>query len=140
MKKAVVSFVFVGIILASCKKEQAISTARSMDVVDTSAQVKHYGQFVNGAYGTTMGSAKVLLQQSVYTLVLDSFNVSGGPDLHVYLSKEMQPIHFIDLGRLRTTNGTQVYSIAGMPDFNEYKFALIHCQQFNHLFGYANIQ
>ena len=63
--------------------------------------------------------------------------ISNGPDLHVYLSKEAFPVNFIDLGRIKSTSGNQLYTISGMPDFVQYKYALIHCQRYNHLFGSA---
>lgn len=126
------------ILLAACKKEKTNTDFVSMDPVDTTAQLQYRAAFTNGPYGTTIGVAKIFKKNNLYSLVLDSFSVSSGPDLHVYLSKERQPINFIDLGVLRTTTGTQVYSISGMPDFMEYKFALVHCQAFDHLFGSAN--
>jgi hypothetical protein len=140
MQKLFILLLTTGALFTGCKKEKTSSTVISMEPVDTSAQLKYRANFASGPYGTTMGSAKIYSKAGAYSLVLDSFTVSNGPDLHVYISKEQQPLNFIDLGVLRTTSGTQVYSIPGMPDFMEFKFALIHCQQFNHLFGSANIQ
>ncbi len=128
------------LLLASCSKEKVTSTVTAMDVPDTTAQLKYSGKFANGQYGTTSGTVKIYVKANVYTLVLDSFMVNSGPDLHVYLSKEVQPLNFIDLGVLRSNSGVQVYTINGMPDFKDFKYALIHCQQFNHLFGSAIFQ
>lgn len=128
------------VMLSACKKEKTNSTAVSMDMVDSTAQVAYRGVFGNGPFGSIMGVAKIYSTEKGYSLVLDSFNVSNGPDLHVYLSKQVQPVNFIDLGVLRTTSGRQTYPVNGMPDFTEYKYALIHCQQYNHLFGSANLQ
>ncbi|MBL0358023.1 MAG: DM13 domain-containing protein [Chitinophagaceae bacterium] len=140
MKKSLTGLLLAVSLLAACKKEKTDSTIVAMDTVDTTAQLKYRGVFTNGPYGSTMGIAKIYARANLYTLALDSFTVSNGPDLHVYVSKELQPLNFIDLGVLRTTSGTQLYSISGMPDFMEYKYALIHCQQFDHLFGSANLQ
>ncbi|MEO6733548.1 MAG: DM13 domain-containing protein [Ferruginibacter sp.] len=137
MKKVFSLLFTAGILLTACKKEKTSSTGVSMDPVDTTAALKYRAAFDNGGYGTTTGIAKIYSKAGAYSLVLDSFSVSTGPDLHVYLSKEMQPINFIDVGLLKTTSGRQVYNINGMPDFMEYKYALIHCQQYNHLFGSA---
>ena len=128
------------LLLASCSKEKVTSTVTAMDVPDTTAQLKYSGKFANGQYGTTSGTVKIYVKANVYTLVLDSFMVNSGPDLHVYLSKEVQPLNFIDLGVLCSNSGVQVYTINGMPDFKDFKYALIHCQQFNHLFGSAIFQ
>ncbi len=140
MKKLFTLLVTTSVLFTACKKEKTSSSQVSMDPVDTTAQLKYRGTFLNGPYGSIAGVAKIYAKTNVYTLVLDSFTVSNGPDLHVYISKEKQPVNFIDLGSLRTTSGTQVYNITGMPDFMEYGFALIHCQQFNHLFGSADLQ
>ena len=126
--------------LGSCSKEKTTSTVAAMDMPDVAAQLKYSAKFTNGPYGTTSGKVKIYVKATEYTLVLDSFMVNNGPDLHVYLSKELQPLNFIDLGVLRSNSGVQVYSINGMPDFKDYKYALIHCQQFNHLFGSAILQ
>lgn len=138
MKKLLVWSIPVLVLFTACKKEKTDSGMVSMDPVDSTAQLQYRSAFANGPYGTTMGIAKIFKKNNTYSLVLDSFSVSSGPDLHVYLSKERQPVNFIDLGVLRTNTGIQVYTISGMPDFMEYKFALIHCQAFDHLFGSAN--
>ncbi|MFT3678891.1 MAG: DM13 domain-containing protein [Ferruginibacter sp.] len=140
MKKIFIFLLVVAAVSAGCKKEKTSTSDISMDPVDTTAQLKFRGIFSSGPYGNTSGVARIYTKNNAYTLVLDSFSVSSGPDLHVYISKEKQPVNFIDLGVLRTTNGTQVYTIQGMPDFMQYNFALIHCQQFNHLFGSASLQ
>ena len=135
--KELILFIVVTVVLSACKKEKTSSTIVPMDTVDTTAQLKYRGLFTNGAYGTTMGVVKIYATSNEYSLVLDSFTVNNGPDLHVYISKEVQPVNFIDLGVLKATSGTQVYSISAMPDFTQFRYALIHCQQFDHLFGSA---
>lgn len=133
-------FLIVAITLAiACRKEGA-STTPLNENVDTTGVQKYAGTFSNGPYGATSGQAKVYLQSGKLVLALENFSVNNGPDLYVYLSKEIQPVNFISLGKLRSTSGNQVYDITGMPDFSEYKYALIHCQRFNHLFGSAELK
>lgn len=140
MKKVFIPFVVISLLFISCKKEKATPVIKFNEMTDTSAVLKYSGNFINGPYGTVSGKAKIYLQKGIYKLVLDTVNISNGPDLHVYLSKEVQPVNFIDLGKLKSTIGNQVYSIIGSPDFVQYKYALIHCQQYNHLFGTAVLQ
>lgn len=130
------------LLFASCKKQNETSTTPGTDPIDTLAQITLYtGNFINGPWGTVKGRAIILRSfNGTLSLALDSVTISNGPDLHVYLSKEVQPINFIDLGKLRSTSGNQVYSISGTPDFTQYKYALIHCQQYNHLFGSAELR
>ncbi len=86
------------------------------------------------------GKAFITISNNQKSLVLENLSSSNGPDLHVYISKEIEPINFIDLGKLKSINGTQVYSINNNVNVQDFKYALVHCQQFNHLFGSANIQ
>ena len=143
MRTYLLGLVFAGSLLMACKKENTVTTSQTpaMEMVDSSgSELKYSGILSNGPYGSVMGRVKIYEKDSAYSLVLDSFSVNNGPDLHVYLSKEIQPVNFIDLGKLKSVSGTQVYNIPGVPDFIQFKYALIHCQQFNHLFGNANLQ
>jgi hypothetical protein len=140
MKKIFFFIAISFVSLASCRKDAA-STAVLNETVDTTAVMpKGMGSFMNGPYGSVSGKATVFSQNGTFTLQLENMNISNGPDLHVYISQEQQPVNFIDLGKLKSTMGNQVYSIPGMPDFNEYKYTLVHCQQYNHLFGSAILQ
>ena len=139
MKRSLFLLITVLCILVSCVKENT-PTIPLNDNVDTAANLKYKGNFMNGPYGTVSGMASVYRQNDSLVLALMNVSISNGPDLHVYLSKEVQPINFIDLGKLQSTNGNQLYTISGMPDFCQYKYALIHCKQFNHLFGSAELK
>ncbi len=123
------------LLLLSCRKENNAATEPANDMVDSAAVTKYSGRFSNGPYGNVSGVAKVILQNGKFSLLLENVVISNGPDLRVYLSKEVQPVNFLDLGKLKSVSGNQLYAITGTPDFKEYKFVLVHCQLFNHLFG-----
>ncbi|MDX2048915.1 MAG: DM13 domain-containing protein [Chitinophagaceae bacterium] len=139
MKKLTVLILVSVFFLASCEKN-ATPSAPVVDTVSNDAMDKYIGVFMNGPYGRVSGKASVVETNGKYQLKLDSFMTTNGPDLKVYISKEVQPLNFIRLGDLKSTSGTQVYDIPGMPDFAAYKYALIHCEQYNHLFGSAQLK
>lgn len=129
---------FISIVSFSCKKETDAPTAVLNEGVDTTiAVLKFAGTFMNGPYGAASGKAEVYKTGSKFEVKLADFMVNNGPALHVYISKEAMPINYIDAGELKSTNGNQVYSVSGMPDFSDYKYISIHCVAYNHLFGYA---
>lgn len=131
------------LIITACTKNSSVTgtVPPPPPPIDTvKSEVAYLGVFSNGTYGTVTGKAEIHKQDGKYVLALKMFNTSSGPDLHVYLSKEVQPVNFIDLGKLRQNSGDQLYSINNTPDFSQYKYALIHCQQFNHLFGSAELK
>ena len=137
--KLVLGLLLMLVILYSCKKEEQASTVVINETVDTSAVLKYSGLFTSGPFGTVTGKAEVYELNATFVLKISNFNTTNGPALHVYLSKEAMPVNYIDLGSLKSTNGSQVYNIPAMPDFSQYKYISIHCVDFNHLFGSALI-
>ncbi|WP_207632568.1 DM13 domain-containing protein [Foetidibacter luteolus] len=124
------------LLAAACKKESTPATPLDENA-DTTAILKDSGSFVNGPYGVVSGTAKIYKSAGKYQLSLENFTSTNGPDLKVYLSKEIQPVNFVNLGSLKSTSGNQLYNIPAGVAVADYKYALIHCQQYNHLFGYA---
>lgn len=133
----IVLLAFSGLALTACTKK--VSTVPANDMVDTTAVLKYQGIFQKGPHGTVSGSVMVYQANGKWQLKLSNFSTTNGPDLKVYLSKEIQPLNFIKLGDLKSTTGNQLYEINGNPDFMQYKYALIHCEQYNHLFGSAEL-
>lgn len=123
----------------SCKKNATPATLLN-EMTDTTAVLKYSGDFISARYGTVAGKAEVYKKVTTFEVKLANFNTSNGPALHVFISKESMPVNFIDLGALKSTSGNQVYSVAGMPDFADYKYISIHCVEYNHLFGWALLQ
>lgn len=127
-------------VLMSCVKKNTPEIPLNNNVDTTVAMQQHKGMFMNGPYGSVSGRAIVYQKNGQLILALQDMNISNGPQLHVYLSKEVQPVNFIDLGPLQSTMGNQLYNINGPVDFTEYRYALVHCKRYNHLFGSAALQ
>ena len=139
MKHTIKLIVITIFFLNACKKETT-STAPVNETPVSTAMAIDSGSFSNGPSGSVSGKAKIYKTGSSYQLALENFSSSNGPDLKVYLSKEKQPINFINLGSLKSTAGNQLYTIPASVNVNDYKYALIHCQQYNHLFGFADLR
>ena len=124
----------------SCTK-QATPAKTLAENVDTSAMKIASGVFQNGPYGTVMGNGFLYKNfNGSYSILLDNFNSSNGPALFVYLSKEATPVNFIEAGKLKSTNGMQVYDLPTSTDILNYKYICIHCKDYNHLFGFAQLK
>lgn len=138
--KTLLSIIIMMMIFSSCVKKNTPFIPLDDQVDTTMADLRVNGDFVNGPWGSVSGMAEVYKQDDNFILALRNVSISNGPDLRVYISKEVQPVNFIDLGSLQSTNGNQLYNIPGVPDFMQYKYALIHCRQYNHLFGSAELR
>ncbi len=128
--------------LISCSKSnQGSPSILVTDNIDTSkSAVKYRGAFASAPGERVNGMALILFRDGTYTVALENLDAGNGPDLHLYLSKQLQPATFIDLGKLKSTKGNQVYGLNTVPDFAQYKYALIFCQQYNVLFGSAELK
>lgn len=94
------------------------------------------------------GSGKALLLEdgSGHRIIrLESFKVTNGPDLYVYLSKNPVPGKnkqslgdFVSLGQLKGNVGDQNYNAPA--DAGDYESIVIWCQRFSALFSYATLQ
>lgn len=139
--KTMIMFIFVSFLLISCIRENT-ATEDLMEMAPENATLKYSGNFIQGPYGNNVnGKAEIYEKGGTYTLVFnDSFTISNGPDLYVYVSKEQEPSQFVSLGKLKSVNGGQIYTFTNAVNFDEYKYAVVHCQQYNHLFSYALLQ
>ncbi len=126
-------------VLAACKKENTPKLILDEKADQTMAVEKAAGTFSNGPYGKVSGTAKIYTTESGTQLALENFSSSNGPDLKVYLSKEKDPVSFISLGDLKATGGNQLYKIPDQIKTSNYKYALIYCKRYSHLFGFAEI-
>jgi hypothetical protein len=88
--------------------EKEFSRAGSYPAIDSVQERKQH---------RVSGMVKIYQENGKFILSLLNFISSNGTVLHVYLSREMQPVNFIDLGDLKSTNGSQLYEIPGSPDF-----------------------
>lgn len=141
MNRIILTALVMAVALLSCVKNNTPEIPLNNNVDTTTAMQQQKGIFMNGPYGTVSGRAVIYKRDGGgLVLALEDMNISNGPQLHVYLSKEVQPVNFIDLGPLQSTLGNQVYNINGSVNFNEYRYALVHCKRYNHLFGSAALQ
>ena len=129
--------IFFIVFAASCSKDKTGNHASSSSIVN--GTVKLTGSFMPTSGISVQGNAKIISGGNAFAVLLDSFAVTAGPDLKVYLSKKDTPFEFINLGPLKANSGNQQYAVPAGVDFSIYKYALIHCQQYDHLFAIATL-
>ena len=125
------------LLLFSCEVEGDLTRDLIPVIVDQpSTTTTLLGTFAPTSGISVQGKATVFLENNQYKLKLVDFSISSGPDLKVYLSKSNTPTDFVNLGNL---NPATVYAIPQNVEIKDYKFVLIHCQQYNHLFAVAEL-
>ena len=102
------------------------------------------GQFRSYAH-ETVGTAAVHELGERRVLRLTGFSTSNGPDVRVYLvaandatdNETVTKAGFVELGKLKGTQGDQNYEIPSGLDLDKYRAVTIWCHRFNVNFGTA---
>ena len=135
--KKIVYLLPICLLLLSCEVEGDLTR----DAVIITSLPENTPSIVAGTFMSTSGikvtgSAKIYLNGTQNEVRLEDFSVSSGPDLKVYLSKTATPTDFVNLGNLTAST---VYVIPTQVKIGDYKYVLIHCQQYSHLFAVAQL-
>ncbi|AFY71709.1 Electron transfer DM13 [Thalassoporum mexicanum PCC 7367] len=128
----------------------ASSQSSPVLVAEKAAKAMQMGSFVEVAPNhPTEGMAKLVEREGEMFLELSSdFKTVSGPAVYVVLHKSsdvgvnIEGTEYINLGKLTSIEGAQSYKIelpAG-ADINDYKSAVIWCQQFDVTFAAAAFQ
>lgn len=102
----------------------------------------------NGADAFHEGSGRATvyeLEDGSEVLRFEAFEVTNGPDLHVYLVPDPNPedrsevAGYVDLGRLKGNVGNQNYEIPADVNISEFGSVVIYCQPFHVIFATATL-
>jgi hypothetical protein len=144
-------FRILGLLLAAvfslsfgCAQENNVSTENVQDEVEDlfETDLISSGQFSGKSGHSTTGNASLFYSQedNVYTVVLDEFLTDNGPSLVVYLSDGTNPGNFVNLGALKSIQGTHRYQISGEDLDIDPRYVLIWCDRFSVNFGDARLE
>ena len=86
------------------------------------------------------GTARIVESDGKKYLRYENFKTINGPDLFVYLSKDMRASDFINLGALKATEGNINYEIPEEVNVSDYPYALVWCRAFSVLFNSVNLR
>ena len=127
--------------VCACTAENTTPTAPAPSTTFDPAKATLLKQGVlMGVNHTASGTAAVYDNNGKKVVYLDPFNSQSGPDLKVYLSKDINASSYINLGALKSTSGMQSYDVPGTPDLSQYTYIHIWCEQFTVVFARAELQ
>lgn len=69
----------------------------------------------------------------------ENYDGTNGPDLFVYLAKDLNATEFVNLGRAKGNKGNINYEVPADVDISEYRYVMTWCDAFSTLFDYAEI-
>lgn len=135
--KTILSLFTLLLLFTSCEVEGDLTRDIVEEEISNEAVLRFTGTFnpTSGISGS--GTVNIYQLGNAFTLKLENYTISAGPDLKVYLSKTDSPSDFVNLGNV---NPDLTYAIPQQVNLADYPYVLIHCQQYNHLFAIAALQ
>lgn len=97
------------------------------------------GEFKPGDHDVA-GRAVLIESEGSKTLRFEDFDTVNGPDLFIYLSKDLEAKEFVNLGRIKATKGNVNYEVDSSIDTTQYNKVLVWCKAFSVLFSYAELK
>lgn len=85
------------------------------------------------------GYVRVVSAEGKQYVRYEEFKTINGPDIFVYLSKDLDAKDFVNLGEVKGTEGNINYEVPEGVDASQYPYVLTWCKQFGVLFNYAKI-
>ena len=86
------------------------------------------------------GNVRVIETPEESIVRFEDYDGTNGPDLFVYLAKDLEANEFVSLGRAKGNMGNINYTVPEDVDVGEYKYVITWCKAFGVLFDYAEIQ
>jgi hypothetical protein len=115
---------------------------------ETSATTTHNRQMtpnttpaqVTGSIGhPASGTVKIVAANGKNYVRYENFKTINGPDLYVYLSKDLNAKDYVSLGKVTATDGNINYEIPANVNTSDYKYVLTWCKTFGVLFNSGQI-
>ena len=85
------------------------------------------------------GTVRVVEADGKKYLRYENLKTINGPDIYVYLAKDLTAKEYVSLGKVKATEGNVNYEIPEGTNITDYPYAMIWCQQFGVLFNSAKV-
>ncbi len=85
------------------------------------------------------GFVRIIKTTKGHIVRYEEYKTINGPDVRVYLAKDLDAKEYIDLGPIKGTEGNINYPIPKGINISDYDYILTWCEDFSILFNSANI-
>ena len=85
------------------------------------------------------GTVRIIKTESGDVMRYENFKTLNGPDLFVYLAKDLDAEEYVNLGELKATEGNVNYAVPQGTNVQDYRYVMVWCKQFGVLFNYADL-
>ena len=120
--------------------KDAVSTSTMEDTSSHTMMLQELSGEVKGTPAhPASGTVKIVEADGKSYVRYKNLKTINGPDIYVYLSKDLGAKDYVSLGKVKSTEGDSNYEIPMGVDPAAYPYVLIWCKQFGVLFNSAQL-
>ncbi|MBP9855856.1 MAG: DM13 domain-containing protein [Candidatus Pacebacteria bacterium] len=133
----VAGYYFISPFFINIKMDEALPVGGgpASDLATTSERA----EVVGTAGHPASGYALVVEAEGKKYVRYEDFKTINGPDIYVYLAKDLEAKEFVSLGKVKATEGNVNYEIPAGVNVSEYPYVLTWCKTFGVLFNHAKL-
>lgn len=133
------AMIMMGAAQSANEVNETIAAMTSSELEKATIVLLRFGNFTSQQDGTeAQGLAKLLSVNDNQFLRFENFNVTNGPDLHVYFTNGQDMNSGMDLGMLKGNMGAQNYFLGGIAD--KYDTIVIASKPFGTIFATSSLR
>jgi hypothetical protein len=123
------------------KINEAIPVSNSQNtIVPVTFEAENKVAEVIGTSGhSASGSIRIVVDGSDTYIRYENFKTINGPDIYVYLTNDLDAKDFVNLGKVKATEGNVNYKIPDGIKVSDYRYVIVWCKAFGVLFNYTDI-
>lgn len=135
---AVLAFAYYAVspLFINVKLDEAMPEAPQIDTTIPVVSAEVVGTLAHPASGT----ARIVAVEGKNYVRYENFKTINGPDIYVYLAKDLDAKEFVSLGRVKATEGNINYEIPPGVNVSDYRYVMVWCKAFGVLFNYADLK
>lgn len=85
------------------------------------------------------GTVRVVKNGDETIVRYENYKTINGPDLRVYLATDLKATSYVDLGKIKGTEGNINYTVPADVNVVDYRYVLTWCEDFSVLFNSADL-
>ncbi|MEK7564414.1 MAG: DM13 domain-containing protein [Patescibacteria group bacterium] len=132
-----IGYYLISPLFINIKANEAVPVSNTKDI-PKEVEIKS-AQIVGTGGHEASGSIRIVSDGTDTYVRYENFKTINGPDIYVYLSKDLDAKEYISLGKVKATEGNINYKIPTSANIKDYKYVMVWCKAFGVLFNYADI-
>lgn len=120
-------------LFVTLRMDEALPVAESSETVSAAASI------VDTPAHPAQGQVRIVRTGLQTYVRYENLKTINGPDIFVYLAKDLDAKEFANLGRVKATEGNANYEVPAGINVADYRYVLIWCKAFGVLFNSADI-